>query len=190
MSGRQRLLLSKFLSLILRHKPKEFNIQLSSDGFVNILNVVDVASKYYRWVTPKHIEAIAFLDSRERFEIINGMVRAKYGHSIPVNIKYPEALNVQVLYHGTSEENLKNILEEGVKPRQRLYVHLTSSIEDAWINARRKGKPVVLVIDAEGMIKNKFKIFKASRNIYLTKFIPSIYIIKVLRISSYSSIYV
>ena len=106
----------------------------------------------YQWVRREHIVAIALLDPKGRFELRNNRIRARYGHSIKVDIKYRREYP-QKLYHGTSTDKLNSILKKGLKPMKRLYVHMTTNLEEAIDNARRHGKPVILEIDTECLKK-------------------------------------
>lgn len=67
------------------------------------------------------------------------------------------------LYHGTQLDKLPSIMRNGLKPMNRLYVHLTNSIDNAWESAcRRKGTSVVLFIDGDNLAKSGFKVYRAS----------------------------
>lgn len=170
----KRISLSKFLSGILRHYPYRIGIKLTDEGYAEIDILVENIAKIrkFKWVKREHIEAIALLDSKNRFEIKNGYIRARYGHSINVNIRYLIAKYSGPLYHGTTSEKLKNILTEGLKPMKRNYVHLTTDLEEAYRRATiRKSKPVILVIDGEKLSKYT-SIYKATDKIYLVKYVP------------------
>ena len=180
------MILSKLLSLILRHKPKIINIKLSEDGFVSIDELVRKIkdnmpkSHLYSWLKPLHIYAIANTCPKGRFEIRNGKIRATYGHSINVKLKLEVDMESKVLYHGTSKDVLPKILAEGLKPMNRKYVHLTDKIEDAIIVAKRKGKRiVVLIVNADKLRARGYAIYKAGKNTYLVSYVPPDCIYKV-----------
>ena len=178
----KRVSLSKFLSGILRHYPYKIGVELTDEGYIKIDKLVKniTKTKRFEWVTREHIVAIALLDPKNRFEIKNSYIRANYGHSIKINIKYPVARYSGPLYHGTTLEKLKSILSEGLKPMKRNYVHLTTSLEDAYKRASvRNGKPVILVIDGKELSKH-VSLYKATEKIYLTKYVPPKTIIKII----------
>lgn len=174
----RRLLLSKLLSGLLRHYPWEAGLRINSEGWVNIDELIrGIKTRWrnrelYRWVTKEHIIAIAELDPKGRFEIRDNMIRARYGHSIDVRIRYPLEYPSIQLYHGTSTDKLAKILIEGLKPMRRKYVHLTTSIENAVETGKRHGKPVVLIIDIECLKEQKIPVYRAAKIIYLAPRIP------------------
>jgi len=179
--------LSKFLSLVLRHKPDILGLKMRRDGFVSLRELVGKIRRRpnFGWVTIDDVKFLVERDEKKRFEIkkIDGeeYIRARYGHSknLPVKIDY-EKINlgeVKFLYHGTRADVLPWILKEGLRPMNRKYVHLTKTPEDALIVAkRRRGKAVILRIDVEEFIKNGGEIFRATDKIYLAKEIPPKYI--------------
>jgi len=180
--------LSKLLSGILRHFPHAIGLKVDEHGFVDLDELVHAiktkwrARYLYSWLRKEHIIALAQLDPKGRFEIVGNRIRARYGHSIKVKIEYVEAKNVEVLYHGTALENLSSILQHGIKPMRRLWVHLTSNPEDAYRNALRKSKsPVVLVIDAKLLNKLGHRVYKAGKNVYVTDYVPPSCIIRVVK---------
>ncbi|MDK2869774.1 MAG: putative 2-phosphotransferase [Pyrococcus sp.] len=149
------------MAYILRHSPWEFGLKPDEEGFVKIEDLVNTVKKVYPWVTEEFIREIVEKDSKGRYEIRGDKIRARYGHSYPVVLKYDEDRESKVLYHGTIRENLKGILKEGLKPMKRQYVHLSLSYEDAYYTGKRHGRDVVvLLIDAECLRRKGYKIFK------------------------------
>lgn len=179
--------LSKFLSLLLRHKPEILDLKIDKEGFVSIDELVGKirTRKNFSWVTARDIINLIKTDAKNRFElkVINNkyFIRAKYGHNknLPVEIKYEELKSgeVKFLYHGTRKDVLPHILREGLKPMSRKYVHLTKTPDDALMIAqRRKGRSVILKINVEDFLKDGGVIYKATNKIYLAKEIPPKYI--------------
>ena len=182
LDGKRRLMLSKLLSGLLRHFPHEIGLRLREDGFTEV-DVEELArlirtrwrnKELYSWIRGEHILAVAMTDPKGRFEVKDGRIRARYGHSIRVKVELPEVKNPpKYLYHGTTPEALPRILREGLKPMRRLKVHLTDSIEEAIENARRRTQhPVVLRIDAERAIRRGLRIFKAGKHVYVIDYVP------------------
>jgi len=188
MSREEKLItLSKFLSLLLRHRPDILDLKMRRDGFVNARELVKKIKRRpgFGWVTIDDIKLLVTNDPKQRFELKYEegelLIRARYGHSrsLPIRIQYkPIQLGeVKYLYHGTRADVLPWILREGLKPMARKYVHLSPSPEDAIeVAKRRKGKPVILQIDVESFLKNGGKIWKATDKVYLAKEIPPKYI--------------
>lgn len=180
MDERRREKLSRLLTYLLRHNPSAIGMTLDERGFSDI-TVDELARRIserggYEWVKPEHILTVVKTDEKGRFEIADGKIRATYGHSIDVSTGVP-VKDVKVLYHGITLRAWKRIKDEGIKPRKRRFVHLSSSVEDAVNVARRHGRDViVLEINAEEMIKDGYEIRKAGKGIYLVREVPPKYI--------------
>lgn len=181
--------LGKLLTLILRHEPHKFNIKLTQDGFASVnalANAINGIPKF-SWVTPKDIVYVARIDDKGRFELkeINGElhIRAIYGHSKDLDVCIEYSLvkvgEIKYLYHGTQRDKLESIIREGIKAMNRKYVHLSATIRDALeVAKRRKGIPVVTIIDAERMLLDGIKIYRATKKVYLVDHVPPKYIVK------------
>ncbi|WFO75093.1 RNA 2'-phosphotransferase [Desulfurococcaceae archaeon MEX13E-LK6-19] len=178
LDARHRVRLSKLLSGLLRHYPWEARLRIVEEGWVSIDELVEGIRKYwrnkelYQWVTREHIIAVATLDPKGRFEIREDKIRARYGHSIDVSIEYQLEYPSMRLYHGTSVDKLPSILREGLKPMKRKFVHMTTSYEDAFENAKRHGTPVVLVVDVDCLKKHYIPVYRASKTVYLAPHVP------------------
>lgn len=185
MRAHDRVQLSKLVSGALRHFPQALGLKLDEEGFVSIEELVKAVRKRegYEWVRAEHIIALAQTDSKGRFEISGEKIRARYGHSLPVKICYPEAYPDTPLYHGTSSSNLESIKRLGLLPMKRRFVHLTSSFEDAAARASIHKDPVVLVIDP-GRLKGRVKLYKAGRNVYVAPCVPPNSIVGVTPLSA------
>jgi len=188
LDGSKRLALSKLISFILRHNPSSIGLVMDREGWVKIEDLVYgiknlwINKHLYSWVTREHIIALAQLDYKGRFEVKNGYIRARYGHSrnLQIEISYPTDNTSKILYHGTLRENLKNILSEGIKPMKRKYVHLSVNIEDAYEVAKRHGRDtVILIIDCNCLRKHNIPVYIASSRVRLVKYVPPTCIIGV-----------
>ena len=63
--------------------------------------------------------------SKQRHEMVNGRIRALYGHSLPGKLhRTPAAPPVQ-LFHGTAPATEPKIRQDGLLPMGRQYVHLS-----------------------------------------------------------------
>lgn len=167
---------SKFLSGLLRHFPDSFGIKLDDRGFAKMEDVVKVLKERYG-VGEREITAIVLFDRKGRFEMRNGKIRAKYGHSVKIDYRWSESGKIpEKLYHGTKPENVDSILKLGLLPMKRNEVHLSESIEDAVEVGRRYCEsPAVLEINAKKMIEDGFEIRKKGK-VYTADFVPSKYV--------------
>jgi RNA:NAD 2'-phosphotransferase (TPT1/KptA family) len=101
--------LSKFLSLILRHQPGRFGLELDADGFVGLADVLAAVRRERGWggVTEAEVREVVASSDKQRFEIVGERIRARYGHSVPRAVAYPEVEPPAILYHGTSPGSLR-----------------------------------------------------------------------------------
>ncbi len=180
---RTRIRLSKLISGILRHFPEKFDLALDEEGFVEIQELVRKIRekrKDLSWITVKDVLEVVRKDEKGRFEVKEGKIRARYGHSVEIKTKYPEDSSSKILYHGTSERSLEGIFREGIKPMKRKYVHLSVNLSDAVeVGRRHGGRTVILVIDAECLRKKGHKVFYASEKVRLTNLVPPDCILRV-----------
>ena len=177
----KRVALSKLMSFLLRHDPSAAALSMDREGWVSIKDLVEgIRSRWrnsslYRWVKEEHVIAIALLDPKGRFELRNGMIRARYGHSkkLHVSIEYPKDVDSKYLYHGTTRRNLVSILREGIKPMNRHYVHLTLDVDDACTVGKRHGDDTItLLIDAECVRRLGIDILIGSKHVRLVSYVP------------------
>ncbi|MCD6445229.1 RNA 2'-phosphotransferase [Candidatus Bathyarchaeota archaeon] len=166
--------ISRYMSYLLRHNPE--NLKMDREGFVNFEELYSKIREKFK-VDKDLIFELVEKSERKRFEIVNGKIRALYGHSIPVNLGLKEDETVKVLYHGTTMKAAKEILKNGLKKMGRRWVHLSPTIEIAKkIGLRRTNKPVILEINVERARENGLKFYKATDKVYLTSCIPPKYI--------------
>ena len=104
------------------------------------------------------------------------LIRANQGHSIPVDVELREKTPPAVLYHGTGEKYAASIDLQGLIPKSRLYVHLSSDIETAMKVGSRHGKPVLYAVDCGTMARSGYKFYLSVNNVWLTKEVPAIYL--------------
>ncbi|BAA79116.2 RNA 2'-phosphotransferase [Aeropyrum pernix K1] len=172
--GGMRVRLSKTLAGILRHHPGRYGVRLTREGWARVSEVVEGLRKAgWSWVEEWHIVGVALHDPKGRYELRNGEIRARYGHSIPVNVEPLPGEPPPILYHGTTEEALPLIMERGIMRGRRLKVHLTSSLEDAVSTGRRHGNLVaVLLVDVECLRRRGLKVERMSKTVYTVDWVP------------------
>lgn len=172
--------ISKFLSLVLRHKPETIGLTLDGAGWVAISKIVD-KSRSAGMVLNKAIiwQVVASCD-KQRFAISSDRtrIRANQGHSIPVDIFGTPVVPPDLLYHGTARHNLTSILSEGIKRGNRLYVHLSQDKETARRVGQRHGHPIVLAVQTGTMHHNGFRFFLSENGVWLTEYVPGNYVLQ------------
>ncbi len=163
---------SKFLSGLLRHFPDKFGLKVDENGWADIEDVVKILKSKYR-VGRKQIDLIVKFDRKRRFEIKDGRIRARYGHSIAVNTDWTESAEIpEKLYHATSPANIGRILKEGLRPMKRREVHMCATPDEAIEVGKRHAKnPVLMEIDAVSAMKSGIKIRKKGE-VYTADLVP------------------
>lgn len=138
-------------------------------------SVTDLTSNHH--FTIQELEAIVSEDLKGRYEFSpdHQHVRARYGHTIPVNPDLETRTPPDVLYHGTAEHNIASILKTGISRQKRNYVHLSNTIDQASQVGARHGKPTVLAIDAKRMAEDGIVFYQARNGIWLTEFVEATY---------------
>jgi len=170
----RKVRISKLISLLLRHKPDMGGLTPDERGFVPLNDLVEAVIRIHGgYYTRDEVLDVIFSDT-ERFEVSGDLVRARYGHSFPVNpgdpLKLPEV--PEALYHGTTLEALPRIRREGLLPMSREFVHLSLTKQRALeVAKRRKGPHVILKIRAKELAK-KVPIYRPSRLTFLVRRVP------------------
>lgn len=171
--------MSKFLSLILRHKPEEIGLKLDREGYIKVNELIEAVNKSGRELNEDILADIVHKDSKKRYSFNKGYdkIRANQGHSIKVDLGLPQAAPKSKLYHGTVNKSVKSINEKGLLKGSREHVHLSESINDAKEVGKRRGKPVVYEIDTLKMIKDGYVFYLSENDVWLTSNIPAKYLI-------------
>ena len=168
---------SKYLSLILRHQPEAIGITLDDHGWADTAELIEGINKTYP-LTMELLEEIVRSDEKQRysFNADKTKIRANQGHSIPVDVELSEAEPPEVLYHGTGEKSVSSILQEGLKPMSRLYVHLSNDTDTARKVGSRHGKPVIFLVLAGEMYRDGHPFYRSANGIWLTADVPVRYL--------------
>lgn len=170
---------SKFLSYVLRHDPKKFNIKLDSKGWAVIDHLIIHTKNTKYPLSYELILDIVKTCEKQRYELsVDGTrIRATQGHSIAeVDIDYPSAIPPVLLYHGTATKNLDSIKKQGLLPQNRNYVHLSTDYKTASVVGARHGELMMVQINAKQMLADGFTFYLSSNNVWLCKHVPSKYI--------------
>ena len=169
--------LSKFISLILRHKPEAVNITLDEHGWADIEELIAGINGTGRKINMDILEKIVSSDDKQRYSFNHDktLIRANQGHSIPVDVELKEQEPPEYLYHGTAARFLDSIANEGLKPMSRLYVHLSKDIDIALNVGKRHGNPVILRIHTGDMYRDGYKFYLSENGVWLTKKVDAKY---------------
>lgn len=170
--------ISKYMSLILRHKPDVIGIELDEHGWANVNDLISGIEKDNHGFNFELLEEIVRTDSKQRYSF-NGdksLIRANQGHSINVDVELKEKEPPEYLYHGTGEKYVESINQDGLIPKSRLYVHLSKDIKTAENVGKRHGKEVVYRINSGQMYRDGYKFYLSKNGVWLTKEVPVKYL--------------
>lgn len=168
---------SKYISLILRHKPEVIGITLDEHGWADVTELIKGIEKDHKGFNMGILEEIVRTDNKQRYSFNEDKtkIRANQGHSINVDVELQECTPPEYLYHGTGEKYVESIQKEGLKPKSRLYVHLSQDLDTAKNVGTRHGKCRIFVIDTKRMTEDGYKFYKSANNVWLTKEVPVSY---------------
>lgn len=172
--------ISKYMCLILRHKPETIGITLDEHGWANVDELVDGIRKDNPGFDLDHLYEIVETDLKGRYSFNEDktLIRCNQGHSIPVDVELEEAKPPKQLWHGTGEKYVSAIDEQGLLHKNRLYVHLSTNEETAIKVGKRHGKPVLYTVNAEEMYQDGYKFFLSKNGVWLTDRVPVKYLDK------------
>lgn len=178
-SFRQMTRLSKFLSLVLRHKPSLLGLKLDKNGWVLIDDLIPKAKAAKINLTRELLMEVVNKNDKERFAVNEDVtrIRANQGHSIDVDLGLQPVNPPRILYHGTAARFVDSIRKSGLNSGNRRYVHLSPDWQTAIKVGQRHGKPVVLQIDAEAMNRSGLHFFISKNGVWLTQSVPSKFIL-------------
>lgn len=168
---------SKFLSLVLRHRPDLIGLSLDAAGWADTAELIRL-SQAHRPLTRDVIEAVVAASDKQRFSISeDGLrIRANQGHSIDVDLALEVLTPPERLYHGTATRFVDAIRREGLLRRDRHHVHLSADIDTALRVGARHGKPVVLLIHAAEMVAAGHAFRRSANGVWLADAVPAAFI--------------
>jgi putative RNA 2'-phosphotransferase len=166
--------LSKFLSLVLRHKPQTIGIELNAQGWTNVDILIAKMNQSGKMFDLEILKEIVRTDNKKRYTFNDDMtmIRASQGHSVDVELGYKPAAPPDILFHGTAEKFVDSILKSGLQKRSRHHVHLSKDQETAVKVGQRHGKPVVFEVSARKMFAKGFEFYESDNGVWLCDEVP------------------
>ena len=168
---------SKFISLILRHKPEAIEITLYEHGWAKVDELLAGVNRT-RPLDMAELEEIVRTDEKQRYSFNEDKtkIRANQGHSVSVDVELQVVTLPELLYHGTGEKYVSSIEAQGLIPKTRLYVHLSGDYETAHKVGARHGKPCVFEVYAGRMAADGHPFYRSINGVWLTKEVPARYL--------------
>jgi putative RNA 2'-phosphotransferase len=175
MTGERTTKVSKFLSLVLRHQPEKIGIALDSAGWVRVAELLEAMGRHGFALTREELERVVETSDKKRFALSDDgeRIRASQGHSVEVELGYEPATPPEVLYHGTVDRFLAPIRQKGLVKGARHHVHLSADVGTATKVGGRRGRAVVLTVDAAGMVREGIVFYVSANGVWLTEHVPA-----------------
>lgn len=174
MDEKRKTKISKFLSLILRHKPETIDLKLDENGWADVNELLEKSAQNGNAFSRQELQAVVETNDKKRFTFDDSgeKIRASQGHSVIVEIGFEEKIPPETLYHGTAEKAVESILQNGLRKMQRHHVHLSADTETAKNVGIRYGKPVIFKIDTKKMLEAGFTFFISANGVWLVTEVP------------------
>lgn len=169
---------SKFLSLVLRHRPDVIGITLDGEGWVSVEDLLAACAQHGRAISREQLDAVVRTNDKQRFAFSadGSRIRANQGHSVSVDLGLVPVEPPTLLYHGTVAPFLDSIRQDGLTKGKRHHVHLSVDAQTATKVGQRRGTPIVLVIESGRMFRDGHEFFLSENGVWLTDAVPPAYI--------------
>lgn len=166
------------MSLVLRHDPGSIGLQLDENGWAGMEELIECLNRDGKQVDRGLIEKVVAGSDKQRFRISDDgcAIRANQGHSVAIDLKLEEKLPPEWLYHGTVAKCMRAIEREGLIKGARQHVHMSVDKVTARKVGARHGKPVVLEVGAQAMVRHEYKFYQAENGVWLTEHVPPDYL--------------
>lgn len=166
--------LSKYLSLVLRHRPEAAGVTLDAEGWTDVDDLLAGAERHGVPMTAEELCEVVATSDKQRFALSpDGLrIRANQGHSQPVDLGLAPTPPPPVLFHGTVERSVESILRTGLEKRSRQFVHLSADLETARKVGGRRGRPVLLRVDAAAMAAAGHEFYLSANGVWLVDAVP------------------
>lgn len=170
--------ISKFLSLVLRHRPDLIHIQLDDNGWADVNLLISNAQIKGFALSNELLKTIVDTNDKRRFILDKKLnrIRATQGHSVSVELEYEARKPPEILYHGTSAQFLESILLTGLNKQSRQHVHLSTDMDIVLSIGKRTGKPIVIEVFAGIMYNDGYLFYLSDNNVWLTDNVPNRYL--------------
>ncbi|MFF7812537.1 RNA 2'-phosphotransferase [Streptomyces sp. NPDC007945] len=176
MDERRTVKVSKYLSKHLRHQPERIGLVLDAQGWTEIDALLVAAAAHGFPIDRAELDHVVASNDKRRFAVEGTRIRANQGHTVGVDLDLPAAEPPAYLYHGTVAAHLTAIRAEGLRPMARHDVHLSPDRETATRVGARRGRPVVLSVDAGAMHRAGHEFRVSANGVWLTAAVPTEYI--------------
>ena len=172
---------SKFLARHLRHAPQDLGLELDPQGWVDVDALLRASARAGMPIDRTDLDAAVHAEGKRRYayDVSGTRIRALQGHSLPVDLGLAPVDPPAVLFHGTHPGALAAIRAEGLRPMARHHVHLSPDEATARQVGGRRGRPVILRVDAAAMARDGHDFLLTANGVWLTDAVPPRYLAEV-----------
>ncbi|MFC4158014.1 RNA 2'-phosphotransferase [Chitinimonas lacunae] len=169
---------SRFLSMVLRHKPETIGLTLDAEGWADVDMLLAGAARSGRIISLPLLKQIVADNDKKRFSFSDDFrrIRAVQGHSVEVELGYPPAEPPPELYHGTIGDAVGQVFKDGLKPMSRQQVHLSADLDTARKVGARRGRPVILRVDSAAAAQAGILFYRSDNGVWLVDHMPAQYL--------------
>lgn len=169
---------SKFLSLVLRHKPETIGLTLNQAGWVSVAELLQACAQHNLPLSLEELQAVVAANDKQRFAFSEdgNRIRANQGHSVEIELGYQPIEPPGSLYHGTVERFLPSIRAKGLLKGKRHHIHLSPDMTTATKVGSRRGKPVILTVNSGQMYQEGYLFYQSANGVWLTDHVPPQYL--------------
>lgn len=166
--------LAKILTYILCHRPDEFGLVLSEDGFLPVKRLLQALSAEPGWgqVRRHHLEQLAALLHPPRFELAGDRIRGVAPG--PAHLRRPPGeLPPILLYAAIPPKAHERVFEAGLKapPGRKLLLAVTPD-RALKLGRRRSPGPILVTIQAEKAAQRGVVLQGYGKGLYLAEEVP------------------
>ncbi|MEV1020112.1 RNA 2'-phosphotransferase [Streptomyces sp. NPDC050264] len=176
MNEQRAVKVSKYLSKHLRHQPDRIGLMLDEAGWAEIDELLAAAAAHGFRVSRAELDQAVAENDKRRFTVEGTRIRANQGHTVGVDLGLEPVRPPAYLYHGTVARFLDAIRAEGLRPMARHDVHLSADRETATRVGARRGRPLVLSVDAGAMHRDGHTFHVSANGVWLTAAVPPRYL--------------
>ena len=170
--------LSKFLRLILRHKPQTVGLRLDEMGWADVDELIDLVSQQGIHISRELLEEIVG-NSEEKLFIFNAdksRIRSYQEQSSKADLALVSEQPPKHLFYCTTTRFLATMRSQGLMPGSQAHVQLSPDELAAIQRGQRYGQSIVLTINAAEMFRAGHPFYRSEQGLWLTETVPPWYI--------------
>lgn len=150
-------------------------MELDPDGWLDIDALIENANARGTAISLEVLHQVVATNDKRRFSLSeDGLrIRANQGHSIAgVDLNLSPIKPPLTLFHGTVSQFIPGIRRRGLLKRSRNHVHLSADRTTATEVGRRRGVPIVLLVDSQAMEAAGYSFYLSANDVWLTDEVP------------------